>query len=200
MDRMPPFYFLRHGETDWNVEQRLQGGRNVPLNATGRAQAASNGHVLKALIEADGHEPAALDWLSSPLSRASETMQIARRAMGLVPDDYATREALRELTFGSFEGLTLAELALVAPEDAAARDADKWGYEHPGGESYAALSRRIDAFLKTLSRPAVLVSHGGVLRVVRGLLEGFAREDVPLLDIPQDKVFRFDGRAGAFHG
>ena len=73
-------YFVRHGETDWNLAQRYQGQRDIPLNATGRAQAARNGRALAQML---GHRAAALDYVASPLGRARETMEIMRREMGL---------------------------------------------------------------------------------------------------------------------
>ena len=68
-------YFVRHGETDWNAAKRYQGRRDIPLNATGRAQARRNGRVLADLL---GSRAAALDHVASPLRRARETMEILR--------------------------------------------------------------------------------------------------------------------------
>ena len=75
-------YFIRHGETDWNAVQRYQGQTDIPLNDKGRAQAARNGRTL---ISRLGPAAATLDYVASPLSRASETMAIVRREMGLAP-------------------------------------------------------------------------------------------------------------------
>ncbi len=69
---MPPptVYYMRHGETDWNVAGRLQGRRDTALNARGRAQAMHCGEVLRDLFERDGRDPNTLDYVSSPLARA----------------------------------------------------------------------------------------------------------------------------------
>jgi broad specificity phosphatase PhoE len=69
------------------------------------------------------------------------------------------------------------------------RRADKWAFVPPEGESYEMLAERIGVWLKTIDRPSVVVSHGGVFRVLRGMLEGLDRYAVPKLDVPQDKVF-----------
>jgi len=70
----PTVFYLRHGETDWNVAGRLQGRRDVPLNARGRGQAAHCGEILRGLFARDGRDPHSLDYVSSPLKRATETM------------------------------------------------------------------------------------------------------------------------------
>ena len=93
----PTVFYIRHGETDWNVAGRLQGRRDVPLNARGREQATHCGAILRDLFARDGRDPQSLEYLSSPLVRATETMRLARAAMGLARDGYRTDEQLAEL-------------------------------------------------------------------------------------------------------
>src|SRR5262245_4308179 len=81
-------YYVRHGETDWNVAGRLQGRRNVSLNAQGRAQAGRCGDILRGLFESIGRNPGDLDYVSSPLGRACETMDLMRSTLGLPPNGY----------------------------------------------------------------------------------------------------------------
>lgn len=78
-------YFVRHGETDWNAERRLQGRRDVPLNALGRKQAARCGELLGGLLAGSAAGPQQFTFASSPLSRARETMEILRTALGIPP-------------------------------------------------------------------------------------------------------------------
>jgi probable phosphoglycerate mutase len=87
-------YYVRHGETDWNRAQRYQGQRDVPINATGRAQAKGNGQLLAAAL---GERAAHLDYVASPLKRASETMQILRAQLGLDSRAYRTDDRLWEI-------------------------------------------------------------------------------------------------------
>ena len=79
-----PFYLIRHGQTDWNAEGRFQGTVDIPLNETGRRQAKRNGLAFKA----DLPDVSGWRFVSSPLSRARETMEIIRANAGLSPKDY----------------------------------------------------------------------------------------------------------------
>ena len=181
-------YFIRHGETDWNAERRLQGQRDIPLNPKGEAQAARNGRILAAHFRELGLDPAAFDFVSSPLGRARRTMEIMRREMALDPD-FRTDPELMEITFGEWEGFTLEELAARNRVAAEARAADKWHYVPPRGESYSMLSGRIARWLARVDSPTVAVSHGGVSRVLRGLLDGgIPTREIPILDVPQDRI------------
>src|SRR5436305_14214838 len=99
-------YFVRHGETDWNRERRLQGRHDSPLNALGRVQASHGGELLRDLLDRDGRPAGGYDYVSSPLGRARETMELMRAAMGLDPTAYRTDARLMEMSFGRWEGFT----------------------------------------------------------------------------------------------
>jgi probable phosphoglycerate mutase len=189
-------YHVRHGQTDWNAEGRLQGQTDIPLNAVGRAQAARNGAALAAHFAETGIAAGSLRYVASPLGRAQATMRIVRTGLGLGADPFDTEPALIEVDFGDWSGFTTEELkqrgqgALVR-----ARRADKWGFVPPGGESYAALSQRVAAWLETVRADTVVVSHGGVFRVLWGLICGVPAREVPLLPATQDAAVLFlDGR------
>jgi len=118
---MPLLYYIRHGETDWNTQGRLQGQRDLPINAHGRAQACQCADILRDLIaREDDRQP---DFVSSPLGRARETMEIVRAALGLDPAAYRIDECLIEISFGGWEGFTLDELGRSAPDAVAAASA-----------------------------------------------------------------------------
>lgn len=178
-------YYVRHGETDWNLAQRYQGQKDIPLNATGRSQALRNGRTLAAAL---GEAAARLDYVSSPLERARETMEIMRAEMGLKPGGYRTDARLREVHYGHWEGELWHELHLRDPEGFAAREADKWRWRPNGGESYQDLSHRVAAWLAGVERDTVVAAHGGVMRVLRGLTLGLEPAQMFALDVPQDKV------------
>ena len=178
-------YFIRHGETDWNKAQRYQGRQDIPLNSTGRSQASRNG---KTLAETLGREAAALDFVASPLQRARETMQIVRGEMRLVANDYRTDERLADIHYGHWEGHLWHELPQTDPEGYAARHADPWGWQPRGGESYRMLSERVARWLAEVRRDTVVASHGGVSRVLRGLVLQLGGSEIARLEVPQDKV------------
>lgn len=187
----PTVYYLRHGETDWNVAGRLQGRRDIPLNSRGREQAAHCGEILRDLFARDGRDPASLDYVSSPLGRATETMSLARAALGLRGDAFTTEERLA--SFGDWEGFTIAQLHQRDPVHISQREHDKWHFQPPGGESYQAMSQRIAEWYEGLTRDTVAVAHGGT---ARGLIAhlGIAKPAAaPLVDIAQGVVYVFQG-------
>ena len=182
--------FVRHGETDWNAEGRMQGQTDIPLNGKGQGQAKENGGRLRTFFDEQKLDLSRFDFVASPLGRTRQTMELLRGAMGLDPREYRQDAVLMELTFGSWEGSTMEELADEEQDLVQSRAADKWGFVPPGGgESYEMLSKRIDGWLHGLNRPSVVVSHGGVFRVLRGFLEGLDTNVMPKLAVPQDKVF-----------
>lgn len=165
-------YFIRHGQTDWNAEGRLQGQRDTPLNARGLDQA---GEAALRLAAVAGAGLAEAEFVASPLARTRLTMETVRARLGLPPCGYRPDPRLREIGFGDWEGSTWAEIRRRDAAGAAARDRDRWGYRPPGtgAESYAMLVARVAPAVAELRRPAVVVAHGGIARamlVVLGLL------------------------------
>ena len=186
-------YYVRHGETEWNLAKRYQGQRDIPLNATGRMQAARNGGVLAQTLAGDA---ATFDYVASPLARARETMEIVRRELKLAPGDYRTDERLKEIHYGHWEGLLWDDLPRLDPAGVAARTADTWGWQPVGGESFQALSRRVEGWLAEISRNSVIVAHGGVSRALRGLALGLPTAEIASLPVPQDQVLVIERGGG----
>lgn len=190
--RRPTIYFIRHGETDWNVEGRLQGQKDIPLNDLGRVQAEEAGRRLQGLVA----QVEDLDYVASPMLRTRETMERMRAAMGLFPDYYRLDERLIELTFGAWEGLTWKEVRKLEPQLAALRERDKWNYAPPGGgESYAMLASRVRPILDDLTRATALVAHGGVARAFLAVACGVSTRHAASIDIWQGKILVIEGRS-----
>ena len=193
-------YYIRHGETEWNASGRFQGWRDIPLNEKGRAQAVQAGEILRDLLARDGRDHAELPFVTSPLSRARETMELVRSALGATREGYALEERLRELGFGRWEGMTLDEMAADNPEIFEARNLDKWGVPAPDGESYASLQERVQLWLGSLAQDAVVVAHGGTMRalmVARGVKDAASAVEQY---IEQGVVYVFEGGRLAKYG
>ncbi len=180
-------YFVRHGETDWNAVRRYQGQTDIPLNDTGRGQAARNGRELGRILD---RAAADFDFVASPLMRTADTMRIIRQALGLEPDGFARDDRLKEINFGHWEGQIWDDLPNTDPEEFAARKADPYRWRPRNGESYEDLAKRLESWLAGLERDTVAVSHGGVSRVVRGHVLGLDWDAIHTLEVPQDRILR----------
>ncbi|HEU0257152.1 MAG TPA: histidine phosphatase family protein [Microbacteriaceae bacterium] len=139
---------VRHGQTDWNLERRIQGSSDIPLNAVGRAQARRTSDFL-----AGRHWDAVF---SSPLSRAWETAEIIATGLGLASPTAV--QGIQERSYGGAEGLTSAEITAKYPGDAAI----------PGRESRKdVVARALPALLRLAEEhprcALVVVSHGAVI-------------------------------------
>ena len=190
---MRSIFFIRHGQTGWNAEGRLQGSHDIDLNAVGEAQAAA---VAPRLAAAAGASLAEAEFVASPMIRTRRTMEIMRGALGLPPGEYRTDPRLREIGFGAWEGSTWAEIRRRDPSNAIQRDRARWHYQPPGlgAESYAMLVERVGPLLSELGPVSVVVAHGGVARamlVALGLLDIYA---APRLGIRQGEVLVVDAR------
>lgn len=175
---------LRHGETVWNVERRLQGRRDSPLTERGRRQAHAMGRLVRDLIQREGG-----DWrlVTSPLGRARDTAAAVAAATGL---EAATDARLAEIDCGEWEGVPFSDV-LAGREGPPSR---RWIFDAPGGEGAEALRARIDGFLASLppepSRRVIAVSHGVASRIMHGAYLGLTFDEVVDLDVPHGAVFR----------
>jgi broad specificity phosphatase PhoE len=145
-----PFWFLRHGETDWNKQRLTQGAVEVPLNDTGIAQAQLSATLLA--------RKGIASMVASPLGRAQHTAHIVAQALGLT---VSTDPELHEARFGDQEGKVMGAWY------------DDWvdgRYTPAGGESFADLRARVIPAVNralALPGPVLIVAHGGLFRAVR---------------------------------
>lgn len=166
---------VRHGETEWNTQRRIQGQIDIGLNDTGRRQAEAAGRHL-------ARRGGIAAVYSSDLKRAWDTAGRIASALCLEPRPVP---ALRERRYGIFEGLTYDEMKVRHPEGYAAfkeRDPD---YDFETGESLAAMYERVTAALRDIAaahagRDVVVVLHGGVLDIANRFVRGLP------LDVPRD--------------
>src|SRR5690242_81951 len=190
-----PLYLLRHGETAWNLERRMQGSKDSALTARGRAQAAAMGRALAAEL---ARAPGPTVFLRSPLGRTCETALIVGHALGLDPAEWRDDPRLAELGYGDWEGSTWAEIESRHPNALAGWRADPEGFCPPNGETHFELRRRsaaVFAEIITSGMRTVVVSHGVSGAVLRGLHLGLDARAMFVLEKPQNAFFRLlDGR------
>lgn len=185
-----PLYMLRHGETAWNTERRMQGARNSDLTERGRAQAQAMGRALKAEL---AREPQPTLFLRSPLGRVLDTSEIVGRELGLDPVEWRDDPRLVELGYGDWEGQSWKEIEATRPNALVDWKADPHGFTPPGGETHAELRARSTAVLSDIiasQARTVIVGHGVSGAVLRGLNLGLSAEAMFVLEKPQDAFFR----------
>ena len=196
---VPVIYYVRHGETSWNADGRLQGAQDTALNELGRKQAVHAAHLLADLLPRDGRDKTKLPYLSSPQLRARTTMELMRGALNLPPQDYATDHRLREIGYGRWEGFTLAEMRAADPEVFARRLADKWRVAPEGGETYEAGQQRMHGWYDEVRSDMVVVAHGGTARALMVALGFETPQSAADLLIAQGAVYVFgDGRLNKY--
>ena len=189
--------FIRHGETDWNVEKRIQGQTDIPLNDTGHKQA------LAMAFSAAHHEFHAI--YSSDLVRAFDTAKMLAERRGL---EINTIPQLRERHYGIFQGITAAEGEKKYPEAFACYKARDPEYDFETGESLHTFAARVESAVEHIVRHhekqiVAAVSHAGVLDIL------YRKATHRPLHTPRDFIipncalnwFSFDGssRDGGWH-
>lgn len=161
---------VRHGETDFNAEKRFQGQMDIALNANGRLQAS-------ALAKKLAHELIDIV-VTSDLIRASETSAIvmAGRGVEIVEDG-----RLRELNFGTWEGMTYTEIQDSDPQALSTWEGDLMYMAPPGGETVSQFSSRVRSILRAIQakyagQTILIVAHGGVLQLLLCTLLGLSAD------------------------
>jgi probable phosphoglycerate mutase len=152
------------------LHRRIGAQNDTPLTAHGREQARANGRLLREM-ELDFTK---LEFVASPLHRACVTMELLRAEAALAPSDYRADRRLMEIDFGDDTGKTIRE---IAERTTGGFGEANWDYIRPHGESVAMAYARVGRFLDTLTRDAVLVTHAGIIRLIRGHVLGLSRAD-----------------------
>ncbi|HEX7760825.1 MAG TPA: histidine phosphatase family protein [Caulobacteraceae bacterium] len=177
-------YLARHGQTQFNRDQRLQGRIDSPLTELGLAQARQVGAWFAPRVAAGG------DWMLavSPLGRAQHTARLVAQAAGLTAEAVVTDERLIELSIGSWEGLSRDQIEALRPDLAG----EPFFMHSPDGEAWDPAAVRLGGFLEEHAgsdRKVIAISHAGAGKVMRGVHLGLPLGEVRHLDAPQDAVF-----------
>lgn len=177
------FYFVRHGQTEWNAIARMQGQKNSKLNAIGRSQAEAHGRLL-AEVGVDRI-------FCSPLDRTRQTAAIVRQHVDLEP---AFDDRIKEWDCGDWSGELRADVARRWPEEWAALAADPYHFRGPGCENYPDMIERSQPFVDELLANAhtriAIISHGMIGRVMVGILMGYGEPEMLAFRQPNDIVYR----------
>lgn len=186
---MSTILLVRHGETHWNREKRIQGHGDSPLTLKGIEQAKAYGRTIAGLLGAEAPE-----WrlVASPLPRCIQTAAILCEVAGLDFARLTKDERLREISTGKWSGLLKAEMD---PAHLQGSGTNSWFFRAPGGETYAEIAARLGHWLAD-RRPGerlVVVSHGVSGRILRGLYAGSDPDAALAEDSPQDALFRLQG-------
>lgn len=175
-------YLVRHGQTEFNLAGRI--GDDPPLTAKGREQAQRLARHLR------GER---LDWLFTSTRRRSH--ETAAPLLAERPDlrCLALKE-FDEIFAGDCEGMSYDDIRATMPQVTMQRNADKYGYAYPHGESYAMLQDRVRrGVMRVLflakDSPIIIVGHQAINRVVLALFLKHRKEDIPYLNVPQDKLY-----------
>ena len=174
---------LRHGDTAWSAEGRIQGRSDVPLSAAGRA--ALGGFQWPARCRE-------MQVVTSPLSRCTETAALIGAA------DAAREARLVEMSWGEWEGCVLAQLRAQLGEALRENEARGWDFRPAGGESPREVLVRAQGWLRDCDRPTLAVTHRGVIRAIFAAATGWDMRGAPpaKLDWHAVQLFRL-GNGGA---
>lgn len=171
-------YLVRHGETVWNKEHRVQGRLNSPLTLLGKQHAVSSARILKRVL---AEKDTAFSFQVSPQGRARETAGIIQQHCGF--DAPIVDERLRELNYGLWEGLTSQEIEARWP-------GMRGRTSPPEGEPLEQCRARMSHWLKAQSGVVVAISHGMASRMLRGAILELTAEESLGLPVPQGTVWR----------
>ncbi|MFC3568583.1 histidine phosphatase family protein [Paracoccus sp. TOH] len=167
----PDLYLMRHGQTEWNVQGRMQGRLDSLLTPLGVMQARRQGWLVRDLRGLTRH--------ASTAGRAQQTARIV-----FAGQDFVSDERLHEIDIGDFTGRLWHELRAERPELFAGGGLD-WYDRAPQGEHFAGLEARVRSFLQDLTAPALIVTHGITLRMIRLVAMGLPRERLAEMPVAQ---------------
>ena len=158
MGTVETIYLVRHGETEWNREGRMQGHLDSPLTERGEDQARRVGRLLAELVTDPAHHVVT----ASPLGRTRRTAAIVCETLGLDPTGCRIDELLIEITLGDWDGMTREEITAADAETWRLYREDHWNFVPPGGESYAMMADRARRWLATAAaRPGSAPTGAG---------------------------------------
>jgi broad specificity phosphatase PhoE len=189
----PPIYFIRHGETDWNREGRIQGQIDIPLNDNGHQQAIAISRGLRNFLRNTRIDL----FVASPLTRTRQTMGYLLRDFDVPENRAETEPAMLELAFGIWEGHFFKDLKTNPQYPKKLEDRFRWRPQD--GESYEEGLERVRQWIGRIDGPTVIVAHGAIGRCLIGLVSDLPPAAIVKAPTPQGHFCRLeDGRIDWF--
>jgi probable phosphoglycerate mutase len=148
---------------------------------------------LRDLFARDDRRPDDYVYVSSPLMRARETMEVMRMTLDLEPGGFDLDDRLMEISYGEWEGWTLAEIQAREPDVLTRREHDKWDFAPPLGECYRDVAARVGAWYASVACDIVVAAHGGVARALMANFHILPEEEAAHADILHGVVYVFSG-------
>lgn len=180
-------YLLRHGQTHYNLERRIQGQCDSALTDLGREQARAMGRALREHVSPE------VRIVCSPLGRTVASAELVRETAGIV-SPLETDPLLKEIGCGSWENRLHDECRASTPHDRSLSFTDFWRHHCLDGESYHAARGRAVRWLESHDgRPVVVVAHGVIGKLMRGEFLRLAYADMDALPSPQDRLYCLRG-------
>ncbi|MFJ8260761.1 histidine phosphatase family protein [Rummeliibacillus sp. NPDC094406] len=181
---------IRHGETVFNSQGRYQGQLDSPLTDDGIEQVKNISKLLKLVID----EPSEWEIISSPLGRTLQSTEIICEILGYDLNKVTTDSRLKEVSVGSWEGLTIQEIESSWPELLENTDTYNWYFNSPDGESYDSVVMRISEWLESIKdkKKVIAVSHGLTGRIIRGVYQNLKKDHLLRLEVSQNTFFKLN--------
>ena len=185
---MSVIYLLRHGQTVWNLEKRMQGQQDSPLTMIGITQVMKMGITLDKL-EAWKHRIYA-----SPLPRTRQSVVITCAEMGRHYGECIYDKRLLEHSFGIWEGKRWKDIIKQYPGMKEERESDHWNFTLPNGDSYESVSKRTGEFLNEhTGKDMIIIAHEIVNKTIIGNYCGYDKEKIVKIKHPQDTIYKLEG-------
>ncbi len=185
-------YVIRHGQTVWNRARIIQGQQQSVLTRDGIEQAEAMGRTLALHLKQRGKQISDMHMIASPLARSYQTASVIAENIGYDPVAIERDDLLKEIGFGDWETRHWSEIGENEGDAVEQWRAERFSYRPPGGENYPDVIARLRTWLGGLEgwENLIIVAHGVVNQILRGLHAQTAELDIPSLDVPQDAFYR----------
>lgn len=187
-------YFVRHGETEWNLQGRYQGQMDSPLTSRGERAVALVGEMLSQELVGRA-EP--IKTYVSPLGRAQQTAAILAKNNKMI---FIKEDRLREVSLGALDGSTREEIAAKRPGVLDSANMSEWCFRSLDGEILDAARSRVTSWLNEITGAVVAVSHGLIGRILIGVYIGLSGEEMLKIRIPQDAYYKLSNGSAEMIG